>query len=200
MPRATLAATAVGLAAVLLLAGCGPDGPEPPPAASESTTPGPSLSASPSVSPSPTSTVAPPERPVEMDDDGPAGAEAAAVYFLRLDDYIMKTGDTAQWEAMSHKECDYCVERLEQAQEIADHSYAWTNELTEVRVQESYVQDSATGLQRVDVAVSQGAVTVTDGSGDEVFQQDAIELVMGVELALADEDWVIVGITNVTDS
>ncbi|MCA5894868.1 DUF6318 family protein [Isoptericola sp. NEAU-Y5] len=199
MPRATLAATAVGLAAVLLLAGCGLDGPEPPPAASESTTPGPSLSASPSVSPSPTSTVAPPERPAEMDDDGAAGAEAAAVYFKLLDPYIMKTGDTAEWEAMSHKTCQTCANRLEQSREIAQNGDKFHGGETHVRTLQTYEQDPSTGIWPIDLQVTTGAVEITDPAGETVFSYEKVTYSIRIEMSRVGEDWAVVGVSNLDE-
>ncbi|BDZ42278.1 hypothetical protein GCM10025865_15770 [Paraoerskovia sediminicola] len=54
-----------------------------------------------------------------MDFADERGAEAAAVYFLALYPYVMATGDTAEWDAMSFTEtCDFCVEVVDDAKEI----------------------------------------------------------------------------------
>src|SRR5690606_9720977 len=89
MSRATILGAAALVA--LLLAGCTTSEPAP-------TEPGTTAEATSSPAPSPVeSSPAPvviaPERPAEMDDDGYQGAEAAAKYFLSLDDHMMKTGD-----------------------------------------------------------------------------------------------------------
>ena len=193
--RAILAAASI--TAALLLAGCGDD--DPPPAPSPEPR---AASSSPSTSPSPSSTavVVAPERPEEMDDDGPAGAEAAAVYFLELDDYIMKTGDTAEWEAMSHKSCGYCANRLEQARQIADRGDIFSGGEATVRVVETYEQDGATGLWPLDVSVREKASTITDALGTTLFEQDATEEVSRVEVAQSDGDWVIVTVAAVPES
>ncbi|SKC66587.1 DUF6318 family protein [Krasilnikoviella flava] len=190
--RAILAATSIAAAAALLVAGCGDDKPATP---SPEPTP---TSASPSASPSPSSTavVVAPERPKEMDDDGPAGAEAAAVYFLELDDYIMKTGDTAEWEAMSHKSCEYCANRLDQAKELASNDLTWQGGKVAARVTHTYEQDAGTGIWPVDVKATISAVSVTDSSGDEVFADPRTNTKYRVEVARANNQWRIVGVAD----
>lgn len=187
--RAILAATSI--AAALLIAGCDAD---PPPA-----TPSPeptTASQSPSASPSPTATavVVAPERPKEMDDDGPAGAEAAAVYFLELDTYIMATGDTTEYESMALETCGFCANRVEQAQEIDDGDLTWNGGRLSARVTHTYEQDSATGIWPVDLDATISPTRVTDPSGEEVFSDDLTNTSYQVRLTRQDGQWRIVGV------
>ncbi|MGW8566820.1 DUF6318 family protein [Isoptericola sp. NPDC055881] len=193
--RAVLAATSLATAAALLVAGCADD--EPPTATPR---PGTSASAKPS-SPSPTAKaiVVAPERPQALDDDGPAGAEAAAVYFLELDDYIMKTGDTAEWEAMSHKSCEYCANRLRQAREIAAKGYDWESKPTTASVTHLYEQDQATGIWPVDVKVAQGAVTLTDMTDAVIYEEKPVQLHLAVEVGRQDGAWVMIGAAQIKE-
>jgi hypothetical protein len=198
MPRPASALCSVGVA-ILLLAGCttpttpGGTGQSPTPEATVEAAPSPS--ASPITSPEPV--VIAPQRPAAMDDDGYEGAAAAAEYFLTLDDYIMKTGDTAEFEAMSHKTCDYCTKRLEQAREIADAGHVWTSGDTRVTTKHVYEQDIATGLWPMDVTVSQGAVELNTSTGDPVYAADAENLLLGVEVLRSDDRWLIVEVGDV---
>jgi hypothetical protein len=194
--RAILAATSIAAAAALLVAGCGGDEPAKPSPEPTATSAGPESSSS----PSPTATVAAPERPQALDDDGPAGAEAAAVYFLELDDYIMKTGDTAEWEAMSQKSCEYCANRLKQAEEIASKGYRWNSKPTSARVTHTYEQDSSTGIWPIDVEVAQGAVTLTDSNDNVLYDEDAIKIDLSLEVTRMDDRWVMVGVGNSKDA
>ncbi|MGW8566768.1 DUF6318 family protein [Isoptericola sp. NPDC055881] len=198
--RAVLAATSLVTAAALLVAGCA-DGPQssPRPAASSASTK-PSPSPSPSPSPTAKAVVVAPERPQALDDDGPAGAEAAAVYFLELDDYIMKTGDTAEWEAMSHKSCTYCANRLDQAREITKRGDIFTGGDAKVRVTQTYAQDSTTGIWPLDVRIDEKASTITSKSGRKLFHQDASEDESRVEVARSRGHWTVLTVAEIPGS
>ncbi|MEN5072830.1 DUF6318 family protein [Isoptericola cucumis] len=190
--RAILAATIA--AAALLVAGCDSASPTTP--SPEPTTIDPGTDAAPSASPS--AVVVKPDRPAELDDDGPAGAEAAAVYFLELDDYIMKTGDTKGWEAMSGKACGFCDARLEQARTIAKRGDVFEGGNTEVRVLHTYEQDAATGIWPIDVETREQAWHITDADGKEIASQKAVVATSRVEVAQTSGEWVIVGVVNDT--
>ncbi|MEU2200639.1 DUF6318 family protein [Isoptericola sp. NPDC019482] len=190
--RAILAAASIAAATALLVAACDDDPPATPSPEPTAT------SSSAEASPSPTSTAVDvaPERPKEMDDDGPAGAEAAAVYFLELDDYIMKTGDTAEWEAMSGSACGFCDARLEQARTIAERKDKFEGGDTEARAVHTYEQDSTTGIWPIDVETSEKPWAITDSDGKEIASQGALVATSRVEVARKDDEWVIVGVVN----
>lgn len=200
-PRGWAAIAGGGLATMLALAGCSADDPDsPPPSSSAKASASASSSEPPSPSPSASSVVVKPERPAEMDDDGAAGAEAAAQYFLQLDDYIMQTNDTAEWEAMSHRECGYCSTRLEQAKEIAAKNYQWQVGDTTTRVVHTYAQDTTTGIWPIDVEVDQAAVTLKDAAGETVYSEDAVVVPLAVEVGRRNGDWVIVEVGEVPEN
>ena len=194
--RAILAATSIAAAAALLVAGCDDDPPATP--SPEPT----AASESPSASPSPSATavVVAPERPKAMDDDGPAGAEAAAVYFLELDGYIMKTGDTAEWKAMSLKSCEFCANRLDQADEITANDLTWAGGNVTARVTHTYEQDPPTGAWPIDVDVKVEPATVTDEKGAEVLSDKGGEQKYRVEIALKDGAWSVIGVADQPES
>ncbi|MFE5336062.1 DUF6318 family protein [Isoptericola sp. NPDC056573] len=190
--RAILAATSIAAAAVLLVAGCDDDPPATPSAEPTAT------DVSPSASPSPSSSavVVAPERPQEMDDDGPAGAEAAAVYFLELDDYMMRTGETDPFRTMSAKDCQFCVKRVDQAQEIQDLKYTWEGTQTRPQVTHTYEQDDATGIWPIDVEVTQ-KIKIVDAEGESVSAGDPKKLGLAFEVGQKDGNWVIVEVGQV---
>ncbi|MFD6176063.1 MULTISPECIES: DUF6318 family protein [unclassified Isoptericola] len=192
--RAILAATSIAAAAALLVAGCDSDQPADPSPEPTQTSASPTASASPT--PSPTPTVKAPERPKAMDDDGPAGAEAAAVYFLELDPYIMKTGDTTEYESMSLKGCKFCANRVDQAREITANDLVWHGGEMAARVTHTYEQDATTGIWPIDIDATIAAVSVTDPSGADVFSDPRTSTKYRVEIARADKQWRIVGIAD----
>jgi hypothetical protein len=200
MPRPPSVLCVIGVA-TLLLSGCtepnapGATEPSAPPVAESPTEP----SASPSPSPEPEPVVVPPQRPAAMDDGGYKGAAAAAEYFKLLDEYIMKTNDTAEWEAMSHEECSTCDDRLEQARLIAANDYTYVGGESTVRISHVYEQDSATGIWPVDVETSIKPTTILDSNQEEIQTLDAVSGTQRFEVLRVDDRWVIVGIAGIED-
>lgn len=195
--RAILAAASIAAATALLVAACDGDPPATP--SPEPTTTRSSAEASPSPSATSTAVVLAPERPKEMDDDGPAGAEAAAVYFLELDPYIMKTGDTAEWEAMSQESCEYCANRLDQARLIAERGDTFDGE-TQATTTHTYAQDAVTGIWPIDVEITESRTSITDTAGEVVFDQASSVRTSRIEVARSDERWVVVEVAKVPES
>lgn len=189
-------ATTFGAAALvaLLLAGCTTPDPtptDPGSTAQATSSPAPSAAES-SPAASPTPVVVAPERPAAMDDAGYKGAEAAAKYFLSLDDYMMKTGDTAEWEAMSHKKCEFCAERLEQAHTITEEGHLWTGGENSARILHTYEQDEPTGIWPIDVEVTVEPTHVTDSSGQEVYASDKVVAERRLEVVRRGDQWIII--------
>ncbi|WP_256380377.1 DUF6318 family protein [Cellulosimicrobium sp. 72-3] len=108
-----------------LVAGCTGGG-EPAPSPPVETSAEPSVTEAPE--PEPTTTGPPkPERPAAMDRDDAEGAAAAAEYFLELYPYVMSTGDTAEWDAMTWAEtCDFCTSVSSEARSIRDKGDAFS--------------------------------------------------------------------------
>ncbi|QAY62884.1 hypothetical protein ET495_06070 [Xylanimonas allomyrinae] len=133
-----------------------------------------------------------PARPAAMDDDGPAGAEAAARYFLELDSYMQATGDTTEWEAMSHQSCEFCAKRRDQARQIAANGDIFSGGVSSVQVVDTYVQEPTTGLWPVDLELHESATTITDDSGEAVYRNAANSHRTIVKVGRRDNQWVIV--------
>lgn len=191
--RTRLTAGATTLAVTLILSACAADGE--PAAQPSSAAPSPSPTASPSPS---IPTVPKPERPATMDDDGQAGAEAAALYFLSLEPYMQSSGDTSDWESMSHSVCEFCANRLEQAKEIAANGDTFTGGHALAEITETYAQDPPTGIWPIDVIVHQDATRIARPSGEVVFTQEANTFSARIEVALRDGEWVVVELANAT--
>src|SRR6478609_144939 len=108
LSRARRRSLAVGAVVAVgwVVAGCtGGGDPGPSPSVEEPVVPSPS--GTPEPSPTETGPVKP-ERPAAMERDDAEGAAAAAEYFLELYPYVMTTGDTTEWDAMAHEECESC--------------------------------------------------------------------------------------------
>ena len=135
-----------------------------------------------------------------MDDDGPAGAEAAAVYFLQLDSYMQATGDTTEFEAMSHSTCEFCAKRLDQARRIQEGGYTWTGgENKSMRILHTYAQDQPTGIWPIDVEYIDSAATVTDATGAVHTEIEGVTARSRVEMAQQDGRWVCVNVAELRE-
>ena len=64
--------------------------------------------------------IEPPEKPAAMSTPDEKGAVAAAEYFLRMTTYAAATGDTAELEAMSSPDCQFCASFLESVANLHD--------------------------------------------------------------------------------
>ncbi|NTW41814.1 MAG: hypothetical protein HGA44_18360 [Cellulomonadaceae bacterium] len=103
-----LAAVATVTATMSLLAGCtGGTSASTPPATTATS----QASTTPSASATPTTTVAEaPQWTEDMDQVSPDAALAVGRYFLELFPYVIETGDTTEWDRLSHPECTFCSE------------------------------------------------------------------------------------------
>jgi len=112
---ATVVALALGVG---LLAGCGPGDPEP--TGSGSLTAGSPTPTAVETTPTELVTAVPlPVMPPEMANNDAAGAEAALRYFVELSDYVLASGDSSQWTAVTDDDCVFCQSIVDSAAEIA---------------------------------------------------------------------------------
>ncbi|MEN5075167.1 DUF6318 family protein [Isoptericola cucumis] len=165
--------------------------------------PGPTTTAPPdetSASPTPSATedgVEKPERPAAMDKKNADGAAAAAEYYISLYPYVMTTGDTSTWKAMSFKTCGFCKSSIDQAERINDEKFVWSGgEITQFDVATEYARDEATGIYPFDARITQNAGHIRDGSGEAVFDGKATDDLYRIEVGNIDGDWTIVEIAK----
>jgi len=201
--RHHLTSTAILLTSVLLFAGCTDDDAEPEAPSSELPLPA-SVTASPSDEPSPTPSPSPsgpekPERPAAMDKKDGDGAAAAVKYILALEQPMMVTGDSAEWEKRSHRTCDFCAARLDQARTIAERGDAYDGGEVEVSIETVYQRDPITGIWPLDITLREPQTTITDVSGTVVFESEGSTAERRAEIALKDGEWVLVGIGEIPE-
>ncbi|MGW9416957.1 DUF6318 family protein [Cellulosimicrobium funkei] len=152
-----------------LVAGCtGGGGPAPSPPVETSAEP----SETETPEPEPTTTGPPkPERPAAMERDDAEGAAAAAEYFLSLYGYVLATGDTAEWDAMTWAEtCEFCASVREDAIEIAESGDRFSGSEILISNVEVAELDSFTGAYPVLASYEQNPYQRLDGTGDVVDQ------------------------------
>lgn len=196
MSGATMRVAGLVVAVGFALSAC--TGSTPDPGVSGSPTDESTPVASESASPTP-SVPAKPERPEAMERDDAEGAAAAAEYFIELYPYVMATGDTREFEAMSHRACGFCDDALEQAERIKDHGYTYTGGDSSLRVIEIYARDDVTGIFPLDAEITQKSSRITGGSGEEIYSAEAKVSESRVEMGLHNGKWVVVTVAPIPE-
>jgi hypothetical protein len=167
--------------------------------------PGPSPSVEDPVVPAPSETPEPtptetgpvkPERPAAMERDDAEGAAAAAEYFLELYPYVMSTGDTTEWEAMSHPECEPCRGFIDQANTIAERGDVYSGGDVDATIADPgrYLRDEATGITPLDVEYTQAEILIADTAGKELYSSANASELRRMELGRRDGSWIIITI------
>ncbi|MFC8796264.1 DUF6318 family protein [Promicromonospora sp. NPDC057138] len=152
--------------------------------------------ASESASPTP-SAPAKPERPEAMKRDDAEGAAAAAEYFLSLYAYTRSTGDTKDWDAMSHRACDFCKDGSNRAKEMAANGESLRGGGLEVEILQAYQRDDLTGIYPLDARVTQQAYETRDAGGDVTDSGEREVVDRRIEMGRRDGDWVVVTIAPI---
>lgn len=172
--RAGVAAIALAVSAGLLLSACdgGDDPTDPPTTETSETTP-----AETETTVERTEVATPPEveaptPPPEASVDDHVGAIWATRHFLDLYAYMYATGETAQFEAMSTSECQFCVSSIEGARELHDAG-AWVHggaiTFTMDQASAEYPTDTEPSyLVRIDAEEEPSTTHQADGSTAEV--------------------------------
>jgi hypothetical protein len=175
----------------LTLSACTGSTPEPEVTTGSSSGPTPAVSASASPAPS---VPAKPKRPEAMKCDDAEGAAAAAEYFIELYPYVMATGDTEEFEAMSHRACGFCAQALDDAVRIRNLGQVFQGGATDVVVLDQYVRDSLTGIYPLDVEVTQEASKTVGVDRSVVATADAHTSQHRVEMGRKNDRWLVVAI------
>lgn len=189
MDGAVMRIAGLVLAAGLALSACTGANPDPEVSAGPTGDPTPTVSASPSPS-VPTK----PERPEAMEREDAEGAAAAAEYFIELYPYVMATGDTEEFGAMSHRACGFCDDALEQARKIRTRDETWSGGEIRTVLLETYVRDEITGVYPLDFEVEQDAARIEDSEGATVFEGEDERSTYRVEIGRTSGNWVVVEI------
>jgi hypothetical protein len=187
-----------GLAVVvgLTLSACTGSTPEPEVTAPSSGGPTPAVTASASPAPS---APAKPKRPEAMKRDDAQGAAAAAEYFIELYPYVMATGDTEEFEAMSHRACGFCDDAIGQAERIEEQGYTYSGGDSVLTVTKIYARDEVTGIFPLDTEIHQRSSLIVGDLGEEIFSSDTKVSKSRVEMGIRNDDWVVVTVAPVPE-
>ncbi|WP_251149796.1 DUF6318 family protein [Cellulosimicrobium sp. Marseille-Q4280] len=188
----------VVVAVGLVVGGCTGDEPVEPEPSTSSAEETPEPTEEPEPTPTETGPVKP-ERPAAMEREDAEGAAAAAEYFIELYPYVMATGDTTEWRAMSHETCEPCSGFIDQASTIASRGDVFDGgEISaEVPEPERYIRDETTGIFPLDVQYSQDAMKILSSAGEELFSSDKTSNERRVEMGLRNGEWVVVTIAEI---
>ncbi|MFC4631783.1 DUF6318 family protein [Promicromonospora alba] len=194
MDGAVMRIAGLVLAAGLALSACTGANPDPEVSAGPTGDPTPTASASPSPS-VPTK----PERPEAMEREDAEGAAAAAEYFLSLYAYTKATGDTEEWDAMSHQTCGFCEMAKVHATEIAANQERYSGGGLSVDVTQMYLKDELTGIYPLDVRLSQAPFEIRDRAGERIESSDGEVLDRRVEMGRRGDKWIVVTVAPIPD-
>lgn len=134
-----------------------------------------------------------------MKRDDAEGAAAAAEYFIELYPYVMATGDTEEFEAMSHRACGFCGDALDDVARFRSEGQVYKGGASEGSIDVAYARDEVTGIYPFDMSVRQDASVVSTRGGDEVSSAPSSMSTLRVEIGIRNESWVIVEIASVPE-
>lgn len=192
MDGAAMRIAGLVLAAGLALSACTGANPDPEVSAGPTGDPTPTASASPSPS-VPTK----PERPDAMEREDAEGAAAAAEYFIELYPYVMATGDTEEFEAMSHRACGFCDGVLEDVAQFKESGQTYEGGDSKGTILVTYARDEVTGIYPFDMAIRQEGSVIIDGAGAVVSSADPSASEVRIEIGRRANSWVVVEIASV---
>jgi hypothetical protein len=134
-----------------------------------------------------------------MEREDAEGAAAAAEYFIELYPYVMATGDTEEFEAMSHRACGFCEKLAVQASAIRDAEEVFIGGATSVEITKRYKRDEVTGIYPFDSRITQQAQTITAADGHVVLDADQEVLDRRIEIGRHDDQWVMVTVAPIPE-
>ena len=136
------------------------------------------------------------EHPVpgpDFDDDGQAGAEAAAVYFVELYSYLYATGDFEAWDELTTDECNFCSGVRERVDAIyTGDGYAITGVPT-ITSQSSHLWTDEPGDFAIDLQVEAAEVEVYTATHARQESHPSGPVRIAVLVEARDGEWKIVG-------
>ncbi|WP_353709518.1 DUF6318 family protein [Cellulosimicrobium sp. ES-005] len=134
-----------------------------------------------------------PERPAAMDRDDAEGAGAAATYFLTLYPYIMSTGDTSEWDAMTWAEtCTFCTANSQTAAQLKADEQTYEGGSISAQVSKIWPYDDLAGAYPVDVSYGQEGATLRAADGAAIATYEPKSGVAEFGVARSGGSWVIV--------
>nr|BFF19758.1 hypothetical protein GCM10025730_32790 [Promicromonospora thailandica] len=132
-----------------------------------------------------------------MERDDAEGAAAAAKYFIELYPYVMATGDTEEFEAMSHRACGFCEDALEQAERVETNDYTYVGGGSRLDVKQAYARDPVTGIFPLDAVIAQDGSQILGRDGAVVFTAEHKRFDRRIEIGRRAGAWVVVTVAPI---
>ncbi|MFC8734356.1 DUF6318 family protein [Luteimicrobium sp. NPDC057192] len=193
---------AVVVVAALALAGCTSGSGEAGPTTQAPVSPSPSVS-TPAVTPAPTATPSKtasaasgaPKRPTGMNANTAEGARKTALYFIQLYPYMLRTGDTKEWDRLSvKKQCEFCSEVRAKAVSKKKHHQVFSGGEIKAKVVTTYDRDTLYDAYPIDIQIDQQASVTHDKAGKVVATGKPVSSIVTVEAARVGRVWKILEI------
>jgi hypothetical protein len=132
-----------------------------------------------------------------MERDDAEGAAAAAEYFLSLYAYTRSTGDTRQWEAMSHRSCKFCRDGSDRAKEMTANGESLKGGGLKAQILQIYLRDDLTGIYPLDARITQEPYETRDAEGNVIDSGEREVVDRRIEMGRRDGEWVVVTIAQI---
>ena len=124
------------------------------------------------------------------------GAAAAAEYFIELYPYVMATGDTEEFEAMSHRACGFCEDVLDDIARFQGKGQTYDGGSAKGTILVSYTRDQLTGIYPFDMSIQQQASAVVDATGKEVSAEGYSTSEVRIEIGMRADSWIVVELAS----
>lgn len=139
------------------------------------------------------------EHPVpgpDFDDDGQAGAEAAAVYFLELYSYVYATGDFEKWSATTATDCGFCSATVEHVSEIYSEDGYATKAPPQIQEILSQMDNSQEGAYVVEMRFRDGELRVFSSQGEVVRTAPGGDVAAWFLVQRVSDGWRLLGVES----
>jgi hypothetical protein len=125
------------------------------------------------------------------------GARETALYFLQLFPYMMRSGDTTEWDRLSvTKECKFCSGNRADAVAARRGHRTYSGGLISAKVVTTYDRDTLYNGYPIDVEVTQQAYTFRDAAGKTVNSKPMTSGILSLEVVRSGKGWKILGATS----
>jgi hypothetical protein len=111
----------------------------------------------------------------------------------------MATGDTEEFEAMSHRACGFCDDALEDVADLEKNRQTYDGGGAKVTVLVRYARDELTGIYPFDMSIRQESSIITDDTGAKISSAKPSNSEVRVEIGRRDTSWVVVEIAAVPE-
>ncbi len=130
----------------------------------------------------------------------PAGAAAAATYFIELYGYVLQTGDLTEWDAMSFPTCDFCKTTHEFVVTTLGAGGSFSGGVTTAEVITVHPLAELEGGYPVDLQVTQGPTVRLDAAGKQMSNFEGSVATARFHTVYANDAWRILGVEGGRDS